>query len=154
MHKDLSFVQYRPQLVESTTYFLVVDFLISGKVVAPVEGISSWVQYRPQLEPLYGIGRILASLRFEQRGKLDQLGIETGSFDWKSADFGSSPIYDLFDHISILDPIIRIGVYNPEIVSSNPAFVGFLARRSNAVIMSWLIFGSMLNDYNVEKNLP
>jgi hypothetical protein len=34
----------------------------------------------------------LACLRFHQRGKLEQLGIEIGSFDWKSANFGSSPI--------------------------------------------------------------
>ena len=39
------------------------------------------VLFRPQLEPLDDIGRFLASLRFEQRGKLDQLGIEIGSFD-------------------------------------------------------------------------
>jgi hypothetical protein len=41
----------------------------------------SFVQHCPQLEPLDDIGRFLASLRFEQRGILDQLGIEIGSFD-------------------------------------------------------------------------
>jgi hypothetical protein len=45
------------------------------------EGVSEHVQYRPQLEPLDNIERFLASLRFKQRGKLDQLGIEIGSFD-------------------------------------------------------------------------
>jgi hypothetical protein len=34
-----------------------------------------------QLEPLDDIGQFLASHRFEQRGKLDQLGIEIGSID-------------------------------------------------------------------------
>jgi len=37
--------------------------------------------FRLILEPLDDNGRFLASLRFEQRGKLDQLGIEIGSFD-------------------------------------------------------------------------
>jgi hypothetical protein len=41
----------------------------------------SFVQHRPQLEPLDDIGRFLASLRFEQRGKLDQLGIEIESIE-------------------------------------------------------------------------
>jgi hypothetical protein len=35
----------------------------------------------PQLEPLDIIERFFASLRFDQRGKLDQLGIEIGSFE-------------------------------------------------------------------------
>jgi hypothetical protein len=42
---------------------------------------SEQVRYGPQLEPLDDIGRFFASLRFEQRGKLDHLGIEIGSFD-------------------------------------------------------------------------
>jgi hypothetical protein len=46
MHKDLSFVQHRPQ----------------NSLDMPIE-------------------RFFASLRFEQRGKLDQLGVEIGSFD-------------------------------------------------------------------------
>jgi hypothetical protein len=45
------------------------------------EGGSGWVQYRPQKSLDMQIERFLASLRFEQRGKLDQLGIEIGSFD-------------------------------------------------------------------------
>ncbi|GAF85043.1 unnamed protein product [marine sediment metagenome] len=45
------------------------------------EGGSEQVRFRPQLEPLDDTGRFLASLRFEQRGKLDQLGVEIGSFD-------------------------------------------------------------------------
>ncbi len=38
------------------------------------------------------IEQFLTSLRFEQREKLDQLEIEIGSFDLKSANFGSSPV--------------------------------------------------------------
>jgi hypothetical protein len=45
------------------------------------EGGSEQVRFGPQLEPLDDIGRFLASLRFEQRGKLDQLVIEIGSLD-------------------------------------------------------------------------
>ena len=38
-----------------------------------------------RLEPLdVPVERFLASVRFEQRGKLDQLGIEIGSLDKKS----------------------------------------------------------------------
>ena len=37
------------------------------------------------------VEQFLASLRFPQRVKLDQLGIEIGSFDWKSAIYSSSP---------------------------------------------------------------
>ena len=40
------------------------------------EGCSCFVQLGPQLEPLDDIGRVMASSRFEQRGKLEQLGIE------------------------------------------------------------------------------
>jgi hypothetical protein len=39
------------------------------------------VLFRPQKSLDMPIERFLASLRFEQRGKLDQLGIEIGSFD-------------------------------------------------------------------------
>jgi len=39
------------------------------------------VLFRPQLGPLDNIGRFLVSLRSEQWGKLDQFGIEIGSFD-------------------------------------------------------------------------
>jgi hypothetical protein len=42
---------------------------------------SSFVQHRPQKSLDMPIERFFASLRFEQRGKLDQLGIEMGSFD-------------------------------------------------------------------------
>ena len=45
------------------------------------EGGSEHVQYRPQLEPLDDLEGFLGSLRFEHRSKLDQLGIEIGSFD-------------------------------------------------------------------------
>ena len=41
----------------------------------------SFVQYRPQKSLDMTIERFLASLHFEQRGKLDHLGIEIGSFD-------------------------------------------------------------------------
>jgi hypothetical protein len=50
------------------------------------EGGSSFVQHRPLFENELldmPVGQFLASLRFEQRGKLDQLGIELGSFDTK-----------------------------------------------------------------------
>ena len=33
-----------------------------------------------------------ASLRFEQRGKLEQLGIEVGTFEKESSNLGSSPV--------------------------------------------------------------
>jgi hypothetical protein len=45
------------------------------------EGGSSFVQHRPQKSLDMPIERFFASLRFEQRGKLDQLGVEIGSFD-------------------------------------------------------------------------
>jgi len=45
------------------------------------EGGSEQVRFRPQLEPLDDIGRFLASPRFEQRGKLEQVGVEIGSID-------------------------------------------------------------------------
>jgi len=38
------------------------------------------VHLRPQLEPLDDLEGFLASLRFEHRSKLDQLGIEIGTF--------------------------------------------------------------------------
>jgi hypothetical protein len=39
------------------------------------------VQHRPQKSLGDSVERFFASLRFEQRVKLDQLGIEIGSFD-------------------------------------------------------------------------
>jgi hypothetical protein len=42
------------------------------------------VQYRPLLEKELldiPVEQFLACLRFEQRGKLEQLGVEIGSFD-------------------------------------------------------------------------
>jgi len=45
------------------------------------------------------IERFFASLRFEQREKLDQLGVEICSFDWKSDDFGSSRISRNHDYV-------------------------------------------------------
>jgi len=56
------------------------------------EGGSEQVRFGPQRSLDLPIERFLASIRFEQRGKLDHLGIEIGIFDWKSADFGSSPV--------------------------------------------------------------
>jgi hypothetical protein len=47
----------------------------------PVHRDTSLVQYRPQKSLDMPIERFFASLRFEQRGKLDQLGLEIGSFD-------------------------------------------------------------------------
>ena len=45
------------------------------------EGGSEQVRFRP-LEPFDdSVERFFASLRFEQRGKLDQLGVEIGSFE-------------------------------------------------------------------------
>ena len=46
-----------------------------------IMGKAVRVLFRPQLEPLDDIGRFFASLRFDQRGKLDQLGIEIGPFE-------------------------------------------------------------------------
>ena len=48
------------------------------------EGGSEQVRFRPQKTLGVPVGRFLASLRFEQRGKLDQLGIEMDPFDKKS----------------------------------------------------------------------
>jgi len=45
------------------------------------EGGSSFVQHRPQKSLDMPIERFLTSLRFEQREKLDQLGVEIGSID-------------------------------------------------------------------------
>jgi hypothetical protein len=45
------------------------------------ESGSEHVQYRPQKSLDVSIERFFASLRFEQREKLDQLGIEIGSLD-------------------------------------------------------------------------
>jgi len=45
------------------------------------EGGSSFVQHRPQKSLDMPIERFLAYLRFEQRGKLDQLGIEIESIE-------------------------------------------------------------------------
>jgi len=51
------------------------------------EGGSKQVRFRPLKPNLFAqslgvpVEGFLASLRFEQRGKLDQLGIEIGSFD-------------------------------------------------------------------------
>jgi hypothetical protein len=47
------------------------------------EGGSSFVQYRSQKSLDMPIERFFASLRFEHKSKLDQLGIEIGSFDEK-----------------------------------------------------------------------
>jgi hypothetical protein len=38
------------------------------------------------------VEQFLASLRFDQRGTLEQLGIEIGSFDLNQENFSSSPI--------------------------------------------------------------
>jgi hypothetical protein len=46
------------------------------------EGGSSFVQLGPQFKPL-DIEGFLDSIRFEHKSKLDQLGIEIGSFDGK-----------------------------------------------------------------------
>lgn len=43
----------------------------------PAHRDTSFVQYRPRVEPLKNIEGFLASQRFAHRGKLDQLGIET-----------------------------------------------------------------------------
>jgi hypothetical protein len=40
------------------------------------EGGSSFVQHRPQSEPLDDLEGFLASQQFEHRSKLDQLGVE------------------------------------------------------------------------------
>jgi len=45
------------------------------------EGGSEHVQYRPLKALDIPVERFLVSLRFEQRGKLDQLGIEINSFE-------------------------------------------------------------------------
>ena len=64
--------------------------VISSRLIAPKirffseigEGSSSsFIRYGSQIEPLNDIEGFFASLRFEQRVKLDQLGTEIGSFD-------------------------------------------------------------------------
>jgi hypothetical protein len=45
------------------------------------EGGSEQVRFRPQKSLGVPIERFFALLRFEQRGKLNHLGIEIGSFD-------------------------------------------------------------------------
>jgi hypothetical protein len=48
------------------------------------EGGSEQVRFRPQLENEHldwDVEQFLASLRFQQMGKLDQLGMEIGSID-------------------------------------------------------------------------
>jgi hypothetical protein len=64
---------------------MVFVLKIMGKAVRPCANAQGFkferVQHRPQLEPLHDIGRFFASLRFDQKGKLEQLGIEIGSFD-------------------------------------------------------------------------
>ena len=47
----------------------------------PMHRDTSFVQRRQKISPDWDIGRFLASLRFEQRGKLEQLGIEIGNYN-------------------------------------------------------------------------
>ena len=44
---------------------------------------SEQVQYRPLKSLDVPVERFLASLRFEQRGKLDQIGFQLGNLDGK-----------------------------------------------------------------------
>jgi hypothetical protein len=64
---------------------LILPAKTMGKAVRPCAHAPEFkfgrVQYRPQKSLDMLIEQFLASLRFEQRGKLDQLGIEIGSFD-------------------------------------------------------------------------
>ena len=64
--------------------------VVYTRPIAPVGGFSpknhgeaglELVRHGSQLEPPDDIGRFLASLRFEQRGKLEQLGIEIDLYD-------------------------------------------------------------------------
>ena len=57
------------------------------------------------------VERFLASLRFEQRGKLEQLGIEIDTLDWKQVNFGSSTIPS-FSSKSFLVRV-ALGVHEP-----------------------------------------
>jgi hypothetical protein len=54
-------------------------------IIRASDSRRNWVrvQYRPQKSLGVPVERFFASLRSEQRGKLDQLGIEIGSFDEK-----------------------------------------------------------------------
>jgi hypothetical protein len=54
-----------------------------GKAVRPCAYHKdvSFIQHRPQKSLGMPVERFFASLRFEQRGKLDHLGIEVGSFE-------------------------------------------------------------------------
>ena len=47
----------------------------------PVHRDLSFVQHRPQKSLDINIERFFASIRFEQKGKLDQLGIEIGYYN-------------------------------------------------------------------------
>jgi hypothetical protein len=64
--------------------------VISSRLIAPIDGYSleihgeggsEQVRFRPQKSLDMPIRRFFASLRFDKREKLDQLGIEIGSFD-------------------------------------------------------------------------
>jgi hypothetical protein len=77
---------------EITGHELNSPFYYLSTLASSVEGnlkegsSSSFVRYGSSVskEPFdIPVERFLASLRFEHRSKLDQLGIETGSFDTK-----------------------------------------------------------------------
>jgi hypothetical protein len=64
--------------------------VIPSRLITPIDGLlpqnhgeggSNFVQHRPQKSFGVPVERFLASLRFEHRSKLDQLGIEIGSLD-------------------------------------------------------------------------
>ena len=57
------------------------------------------VQYRPQKSLYEDVGRFFPSLRFEHRGKLNQLGIEIGSLALLTANIGSKPIPKFICHL-------------------------------------------------------
>ena len=69
----------------------------SSILISGYKQILVRVQYRPLLENELldiPVEQFLASLRFEHREKLDKLGIEKGTFEWKTVIIGSRPVND------------------------------------------------------------
>jgi hypothetical protein len=59
----------------------ILKIMGKGLLPMPIHRDTIFVQHRPQKSLGMPIERFFASLRFEQRGKLDQFGIEIDSFD-------------------------------------------------------------------------
>ena len=108
VNDDSRYQNYHVTLVDSSWLITPIDDLslkIMGKVVRSCAHAQEWwesewitilssslVTFPPLLENELlemPIERFFASLRFEQRGKPDKLGVEMGFFDWKSENCNS-----------------------------------------------------------------